>query len=621
MARYLVTLSLGPVQSLIGAARRTRDLWCGSWLLSEAARAAARVLHERHPGGLIFPCPEDPYADLMPRDQPGDAANVGNVVRAEVELPDSDTARALCHDARAAAVSRVTAIGESVRQKMTKLERPLRDDVWRAQIDDILEAFAAWAPIQDGSDGYQHASCRLGRALAARKATRDFRPCQPLETPALPKSSLDGALETVLPNWPAGDSARRRLGLASGFAGANGAGGEQLDALGVIKRLAGDAEQFTAWPRIAADTWIERLGADQQQRLRAAYAPLVDLQHATRVRDNGGIYSALPFDGHLLYPFRLENALRQHGALGTAAEIDALKELQYCIERISKEKSSSGQSVGYPVPYAAILKADGDRMGQLLSRAKSAEQSQAISRSLYQFASRVPCIVREHRGHAIYAGGDDVLALVSLARARSCADALARAFKNALGEIAANRALPDDKHPTLSVGLGIGHVIEPLGALRARADRAEHDAKGNATATPRNALAIRLGIRSGAELCWRARWTDEPAIDALDRFATAYRTGSLPARVAYDLRAMERRLAWLHEDGEEDDIARGMRSAEVERLLNRARGEGGGQHIAGDLRRLIGERAKHQPLGELADTLIIARWLAARTGDDVGERR
>ena len=229
--------------------------------------------------------------------------------------------------------------------------------------------------------------------------------------------------------------------------------------------------------------------------------------------------------------------------------------------------------------------------------------------------------MREHRGHAIYAGGDDVLALVSLARARSCADALARAFKNALGEIAANRALPDDKHPTLSVGLGIGHVIEPLGALRARADRAEHDAKGNATATPRNALAIRLGIRSGAELCWRARWTDEPAIDALDRFATAYRTGSLPARVAYDLRAMERRLAWLHEDGEEDDIARGMRSAEVERLLNRARGEGGGQHIAGDLRRLIGERAKHQPLGELADTLIIARWLAARTGDDVGERR
>ena len=45
MTHYLITLSLGPVQSLIEAARRTRDLWCGSWLLSEAARAAALVLH------------------------------------------------------------------------------------------------------------------------------------------------------------------------------------------------------------------------------------------------------------------------------------------------------------------------------------------------------------------------------------------------------------------------------------------------------------------------------------------------------------------------------------------------------------------------------------------------
>ena len=64
MERFLVTLSLGPVQSLIGAARRTRDLWCGSWLLSEAARAAARILHQRQPGCLIFPCPEDPDTDL-----------------------------------------------------------------------------------------------------------------------------------------------------------------------------------------------------------------------------------------------------------------------------------------------------------------------------------------------------------------------------------------------------------------------------------------------------------------------------------------------------------------------------------------------------------------------------
>ena len=70
MPRFLLALSLGPVQSLIADARRTRDLWGGSWLLSEAARAAARKLHELHPGCLVFPCPANPDDELQPRDEP-----------------------------------------------------------------------------------------------------------------------------------------------------------------------------------------------------------------------------------------------------------------------------------------------------------------------------------------------------------------------------------------------------------------------------------------------------------------------------------------------------------------------------------------------------------------------
>ena len=118
-------------------------------------------------------------------------------------------------------------------------------------------------------------------------------------------------------------------------------------------------------------------------------------------------------------------------------------------------------------------------MGQLLSRAGSAQASRDISRALQGFASSVRGIVRAHRGHAIYAGGDDVLALLSLERARHCAGALARAFSEHLSGIAERMGLDnDDERPTLSVGLGIGYVIEPLGALRALADRAEQQAEG-----------------------------------------------------------------------------------------------------------------------------------------------
>ncbi|MGI2079320.1 type III-B CRISPR-associated protein Cas10/Cmr2 [Shewanella putrefaciens] len=50
---YLVAISIGPVQSLIEAGRRAQDLWCGSWLLSEVARAVALKLHQTQNGCLI----------------------------------------------------------------------------------------------------------------------------------------------------------------------------------------------------------------------------------------------------------------------------------------------------------------------------------------------------------------------------------------------------------------------------------------------------------------------------------------------------------------------------------------------------------------------------------------
>lgn len=304
--------------------------------------------------------------------------------------------------------------------------------------------------------------------------------------------------------------------------------------------------------------------------------------------------------------FRLENAL-------SSSDIDpedetALKSLRQLLRSMDSS----------PVPYAVILKADGDRMGKLLSSAKSAEDSRNISKALHGFASRVRGIVREHRGHAIYSGGDDVLALVPLPNAIECARALKEDFVHQLAEIA-NKLVNSGDQPTLSVGLGIGHLMEPLGSLRNRADRAERAAKGNGLGEKqeRNALAIALGIRSGGEHHWRAKWTDTSAFDALKRFTDAFRQQELPSRIAYDLRAIDLRLAWLR--NQYDDVARGMRDSEVSRMLDRARTEGGNRQISSTLRDLIILRiAKGQSLESLAETLIIARWLSARTAADLG---
>ena len=599
MPRYLVTLSLGPVQSLIEAARRTRDLWCGSWLLSESARAAARVLHEAHPGCLIFPCPAQPDEELQPQQEPGDSANIANILRAEVELPNPAAARALCEQAKQAAVDRLINLGEQARGK---LKVKLRDDVWQTQIGDLLEGFAAWVAIPSGDDGYPQASTRLGATLAARKATRDFSPAVPLKTPGLPKSSLDGALETVLPeHWSEDHRARRQLGLSRG---------EQLDALGVMKRMAGNVEQFTPYSRVAADPWIRTLDAEQKHALSATYEPLVGLGLATRVSGNRGHYAALPYDAQMLYDFRLENALSARGDdAPTAADGEALRRLRQVIRALPDE-------LGAPVPYAVILKADGDRMGALLQQAQRAADSRAVSQALHGFASSVRGLVREYHGHAIYSGGDDVLALLPLPEAFACARTLAQAFETALKPVAESLGLELADHPTLSVGLAIGHLMEPLGALRKRAGHAEHRAKGDAEKTPRNALAIVLGIRSGGELQWRANWSDVTALAEFEDFTAAYRDGRLSSRVAYDLRAIDRRLAWMRDD--DSPQARGMREAEVARMLDRARTEGGDKGLETPQRERILTAARRQPLAQLADTLILARWLSARTVADLG---
>ena len=72
MSHFVLILSLGPVQGFIAAARRSRDLWSGSWLLSEISKAAAKALRD---GGadLIFPAPDSDLA-------PGSEFSVGNKV-------------------------------------------------------------------------------------------------------------------------------------------------------------------------------------------------------------------------------------------------------------------------------------------------------------------------------------------------------------------------------------------------------------------------------------------------------------------------------------------------------------------------------------------------------------
>lgn len=74
---HLLAISVGFVQEFIAAARRTRDLWFGSYLLSEISKSVAKCVRDQG-GKLIFP---HPASDL----QPGSRLNVANVILSELD--------------------------------------------------------------------------------------------------------------------------------------------------------------------------------------------------------------------------------------------------------------------------------------------------------------------------------------------------------------------------------------------------------------------------------------------------------------------------------------------------------------------------------------------------------
>lgn len=191
-----------------------------------------------------------------------------------------------------------------------------------------------------------------------------------------------------------------------------------------------------------------------------------------------------------------------------------------------------------PPAYYAILMLDGDQMGQWLSGAKSPPVREvmhpklvgyysgltgevaiglprerlvkaglnarrhvgpalhsAISEALANFALHiVPEIVKRHFGELIYAGGDDVLALLPTETALACAGELRDTFRAAWKtDPSGTLRLLMGERATLSAGIAVVHYKEDLRFALAQARAAEKSAKESG----RDILELRILRRSG----------------------------------------------------------------------------------------------------------------------------
>ena len=106
MTTFLLQINIGPIQDFILQARRTRDLWFGSHLLSELSRCVARTLATHSGVQLIFPALDQTNPELAAcidqpfRDNGNAPLSVANIILATVEAENETAVEVLTAKAR-----------------------------------------------------------------------------------------------------------------------------------------------------------------------------------------------------------------------------------------------------------------------------------------------------------------------------------------------------------------------------------------------------------------------------------------------------------------------------------------------------------------------------------------
>jgi CRISPR-associated protein Cmr2 len=559
----VLIIHIGPVQELIESARKCRDLWFGSWLLSELARAAARgiVDAEGRAEGDVLVFPGASVADT--------SRAVANRIVARINGPAAEVAAAAERAMRARLSELRDQAFQLVAPRHPRRAELFHEETAREQVDSAIELL--WASAERPE--YRDALDQADRLLAAVKNTKVWS--QPAwAKDGVPKSSLDGIRESVLDE--ALFDGRSRTGGEAHLRRSFGVhGSERLCGVGVLKRFGRTKGETDCPDRIFSTSHVasgpfraglRRTGGGDAFATFQRELAAVDSELTAAFETS---FDADPITG------RVDGAVFYEGRL-----VEELEELgwerDYELDRPKFERARKAlrdflravRPIGEPTPYYAILVADGDRMGETLAELKRFEEHRDLSGALEDFARGARTTVTEHEGSLVYSGGDDVLALLPLHRALECTANLAENFAKKLSCFALG-----GRGPTLSAGLAIVHHLMPLDESLALARATEKRAKA---VEGKNALAVSVKKRGGEAVTVADPWG---AIDArLGKLIELHRAGAISARTQYELVDLGVRLSQgCKRCGHEADALAPVREAESRRLLARKRARGGGQ--------------------------------------------
>ncbi|MCI0590003.1 MAG: type III-B CRISPR-associated protein Cas10/Cmr2 [Gammaproteobacteria bacterium] len=511
MSTRILHLTLGPVQGFIAQGRRTRDLWAGSFLLSWLTGQAMKTVI-RNCGRIIFPVVHDidkkPTDDLLKAIMDGTSCQplIGTLPnRFKAEIPD-DFDPVKC---KAAMLEKWLQLADAVKRRFLCPVQGFGQGtltIWDRQINHFWDINYVIGPVSnDKSDSLW---------LDARKYWQTaFPPAEGGDHCAMMGEWQEVSGYVRAKNAEEQDrfwkQMRDRVGTL------NLRDRERLCAIALVKRLfpclgedvfesiigwipGGYHKKIRNWPStayMAAIHWIERAGKQSEAAQR--YVQCVEKlvvepvrgETATEIECLKGIGTLAKLDGSLFFVAELANPRATSFEIPEGEANDSASNPNRKLAIAALEELQEG--IGAATPFYALLMMDGDHFGRLLRDGDPED----LSSKLAKFSELVPCHIREKSGALIYAGGDDVLALVPLEDAIPAALALHQDYVHAF----------DDAAATTSAAVVYAHYHIPLRTVLSEAhDLLKYVAKER---NGRDSLAISVLQGAGKTIEWVSTWT------------------------------------------------------------------------------------------------------------------
>lgn len=507
-APALILVSIGPVQEFIAEARKTRDLWMGSHLLSTIALDLIDLIGRAN---VIFPA----------FSATGSVDSAPNQFCALVDWDTIDTLAQRLETRRKGFLADIAQSLHALLKADLDSHFPSWDKLWGLQLEDQFNLVWVARKITNNEDlttNYKETFRRLQQQLEERKATRTFNQWQGSHAE---KCYQCGHREILGPeNRQQNSRFWQAAGRRSPLRGALKEK-ERLCAVCLLKRVhtpSSGKKVFDSTSDLAVIPYRKKLADPALQAVKKVYFEDIN---ALRNRLGRSIFPGIDaVDGDLFYREALQMPAIQKKY---AREIDAVSKgsstTDQLLGKLRPLAASAEQSLlklydacAKPSKYLAIMMLDADKMGEFMSGEKLSAgetfspdwQRQQSGKLLTLSRKDYPALINTWGGMLVYSGGDDLLALGPLGKALETITKINAAFV---------KTFPTR---TLSGSLVITHHQD---SLRWGIEEARRSLELAKEAHDRNALVISLRLSSGTTLTSGAKWQ---ALDASLSFYELY---------------------------------------------------------------------------------------------------